>query len=247
MAPVSNKANAKERLTHLGLGVAGAVAAAAISGCTRTLGRAGEPEVTRGRQTFTFADIPGQGNTKVLNYALVLETLEAELYRQALARLTDGGKDNRGNDIPGLHVDADEPDVRFVKLFKPIEDQHRVLLQTALSAFQGFQAVKPSKYNFGVADADRRHVMEMLYDVERTGAQAYLGAIRYFPDDKYVRVAAAIQGTEARHYAALAAVNNLLFRSGQTVAPSADENHGIETPKEPDAVLAIVSKFIVAR
>lgn len=228
--------------------VAGAAGiAVALSGCTQRLGRPAEPENTGGTITFTFADIPGSGNTKVLNYALVLETLEAELYRQALARLTAGGKDNRGQDIPGLNLSENEPDVRFVKDFRSVEDQHRVLLQTALSAFQGFQAVQPSKYNFGLSSADRRQVMETLYGVERTGARAYLGAIKYFPDKTYIRVAAAIQGTEARHYAAIAEVNNFLFHSQNSVAPLASQNHGIETPMEPDVVLASVSKFIVAR
>jgi hypothetical protein len=229
------------------LGAAGIVAASVIGGCTQTVGKPGEPEHTAGRVTFTFNDIPGTGNTKVLNYALFLETLEAELYRQCLVRLTGGGDDNRGNKIAGLGLGMDEPDVRFVKMFKTVEDQHRVLLQTALSAFQGFQAVKPSKYDFGVALADRRQVMETLYGVERTGAQAYLGAIKYFPDKTYIRIAAAIQGTEARHYAAIAEVNNLLFHSQNSVAPLATENHGIETPQEPDMVLAAVSKYIVER
>lgn len=237
----------RDALSIAAVGTAGLVAASAITGCTQTVGKQGEPEHTAGRVTFTFSDIPGEGNTKVLNYALFLETLEAEFYRQALARLTDGGQDNRGNDIPGLHLDADQPDVRFVKRFKTIEDQHRVLLQTALSAFQGFQAIKPSKYNFGIAEADRRQLMEQLYDVERTGAQAYLGAIKFFPDKKYVQIAAAIQGTEARHYAAIAEVNNLLFHSQNSVAPLASQNHGAETPQDPDTVLATVSKFVVAR
>lgn len=229
------------------LGLVGIAVASAINGCTQTLGKPGEPEHTAGKVTFSFSDIPGEGNTKVLNYALFLETLEAELYRQTLARLTEGGKDNRGNDIPGLHLADDQPDVRFVKRFKTVEDQHRVLLQTALSAFQGFQAIQPSKYDFGVAQADRRTVMQQIYTVERLGAEAYLGAIKYFPDKKYVQIAAAIQGTEARHYAAIAEVNNLLFYSDEIVAPLADQNHGIETPRDPDAVLAIASKFIYAR
>jgi hypothetical protein len=42
-------------------------------------------------------------------------------------------------------------------------------------------------------------------------------------------------------------VNRLLFQSRDSIAPMADHNHGIETPQAPDAVLAAVSKFIVAR
>lgn len=237
----------RDALKLAAAGAAGIAAASALTGCTQTVGKQGEPEHTAGRVIFTFNDIPGEGNTKVLNYALFLETLEAEFYRQVLARLTEGGQDNRGNEIPGLHLGADEPDVRFVTRFKTVEDQHRVLLQTALSAFQGFQAVKPSKYDFGVARAGRRQVMEQLYGIERTGADAYLGAIKHFPDKKYVQIAAAIQGTEARHYAAIAEVNNLLFHSQNAVAPLAGQNHGAEMPQDPDTVLAAVSKYIVAR
>lgn len=228
------------------VGVAGVAAASMLAGCA-TLGRSSEPCKTRGNVTFTWADIPGKGNAKVLNYALVLESLETQFYDDALARLTTGGKDSRGVAIEGLGLSLDEPDVRYVKMFRAVESQHRLLLQTALTAFELFHAVKPSKYDFGLMSASRQQVMETLYGVERTGAEAYLGAIKYFPSKEYLTIAASIQGTEARHYAAIAAVNNLLFKSNQEVAPRAGENHGAETPREPDDVLGQISRYIVER
>ena len=56
---------------------------------------------------LTFeANVPGKGDVKVLNYALALEDLEANLYVQALQRLTTGGTNAVGKTIPGLGLAA---------------------------------------------------------------------------------------------------------------------------------------------
>jgi len=92
----------------------------------------------------------------------------------------------------------------------------------------------------------------MLIDVEATGAAAYLGAIPYFRTKIFLTTAAGIQGTEARHTAALQAVQNRLINdkliASGTVsppAPLASMNNGIDVPMEPDAVLAKISPMIV--
>src|SRR5947209_2167842 len=58
-------------------------------------------------------NIPGKGDVKVLNYALALEDLEADLYAQAKLRLTTGGTNALGIAIPGLHIDPTQPDVDY--------------------------------------------------------------------------------------------------------------------------------------
>jgi hypothetical protein len=190
---------------------------------------------------LTFADIPGRDDVKVLNYALSLEQLEADLYVQALMRLTRGGTNALGIRIPGLRLTDDQPDVFFVREFGKVEREHRAFLTRSL----GSQAIRPFKYDFGIQTKTRRQVIDLVYTAEKTGIGAYLGAIPFFATRTYLQVAGAIQGTEARHTAVFAEVLDDLFREGLPVAPLANDNNGIDQPIPPDTVLAAVSPFIV--
>lgn len=210
--------------------------------------------------TFRFSDIPGAGDIKVLNYALALEALEADLYVQALTRLTTGGSNSLGAAIPGLGLDDSQPDVRYTKQFGKVEAEHRNLLNGALGdqSIIGTGAngiLRTAKFDFKIETMSRQQVVEMLYTVEATGVQAYLGAIKYFATHTYLATAGAIQGTEARHTAAIAIVFNLLgFTPRKDTAPLAGQTttiygnpnqSGIDGTLEPDAVLAAVSPYIV--
>ena len=54
-------------------------------------------------------------------------------------------------------------------------------------------------------------MLNLVLEAEATGVQAYLGAVPYFSTGSpYLTVAAAIQGTEARHTSVLTIVRNLL-------------------------------------
>ena len=46
-------------------------------------------------------------DVQILNFALAVETIEAERYRQTIARLTNGGTDMFGNPIVGLGLTPD--------------------------------------------------------------------------------------------------------------------------------------------
>lgn len=235
----------------LGIAGIGAATLAASHGASRTL---------------TFADIPSlgllklpgldlQADVKVLNYALALEDLESELYRQCVARLTTGGQTQQGADIPGLGLSHYLPDVYHITQFGEVEAAHRDFLRGALKLDGLFPhlGIKPKLYNFGVETMSREEILALLIDVEATGTRAYLGAIPYFRTKIFLTTAAGILGTEARHTAALQAVQNRLIgdkliASGTPAppAPLATDNHGMDTPLSPDAVLAKVSPFIVS-
>jgi hypothetical protein len=191
---------------------------------------------------LTFANIPGTGDIKVLNFALALEQLEADLYVQALMRLTTGGTNALGTVITGLNLAASTPDVSALKEFGAVEVQHRNFLTSAL----GSAAIKPFKYNFNMQSLSRQQVLDLVLTAEKTGTSAYLGAIPYLATRTYLQTAGAIQGTEARHSATLAEIANILFSEGDPVAPLASTNGGREATLTPDAVLAAVSPFIVA-
>lgn len=183
--------------------------------------------------------VPGTGDVKVLNFALALETLEAELYRQALARLTSGGTDDLGNAITGLGVSG--TDVDYVQEFGKIENQHRDFLTGALGG--NWVAKAGAKFDFGINSLSRKEVVELVYAAELTGISAYLGGTGpggLQPGGKNLAYAAAILGTEARHTTAVAIVlNGPLFNETPKLetAPLVNENSGKDYPLTPDQIL----------
>jgi len=203
--------------------------------------------------------VPGPGDTKVLNFALALETLEAELYRQALARLTTGGTDMFGQNITGLGRTTADLDVKYLTEFGTIETQHRDFLTTALggnwvtAAKAKFDFGLADTNNFGVAPLTRLQTVQLVYAAEQTGVSAYLGGAGVLtPGSTNLTYAAAILGTEARHTTAVAIVLNspaLNENPKLATAPLIDgdpgSNGGKDTPLTPDQILntgGVVSK-----
>ncbi len=191
-------------------------------------------------------DIPGSGDIKVLNYALALEALEADLYDQALKRLTTGGTNGLGTTITGLNLGENEPDVKYITEFKQVEIDHRDFLIAAIGP-KNILATKleGALFDFNMENLNRRQVVELVLLAEATGVGAYLGAIPKFETRKYLQLAAAIQGTEARHTAAITVVKNKLFGTTDPPAPLYNDNRGIDKSIAPDDVLTAVSPFIV--
>jgi hypothetical protein len=194
---------------------------------------------------LTFENsIPGTGDIKVLNFALALEDLEADLYTQALQRLTGGGKNKLGVYLPGMNLNFSTADVYFVYEFGIVEARHRDFLRTAL----GSAAIPQYKYNFNMQNLSREQIINLVYTAEALGTGAYLGAIPYLSSLTYLQTAGAIQGTEARHTAVFADVLNQMYNQGLNVAPLTKQfggNNGIEVPIPPDTVLKTVSPYIV--
>jgi hypothetical protein len=202
--------------------------------------------------TIPFSDeIFGTGDIKVLNYALALEALEADLYAQALLRLTTGGTNALGKTIVGLRLPDSNAGVRYLRDFGKIEAAHRDFFIGALGTNAITSAGKPfanAKFDFNFDDtsvATQRYVLDLVKTAEETGVGAYIGAIPSFVTTTYLQTAAAIQGTEARHTAIITAIINNQFNATQPVAPLASSNNGIDQPITPSAVLTTVSPFIV--
>jgi hypothetical protein len=148
----------------------------------------------------------GTGDVKILNYALSLEALEADLYRQALARVT------------ALGVASTEIDARYYARFGAIEAGHRDFLDGALGPASIIKPGKPlgsASFNFGINSLSRAQVAELVLDAERTGVAAYLGVLPSLSTaNNYRQIAAAIQGTEARHTTVIYIIINRLARAG---------------------------------
>jgi len=196
---------------------------------------------------LTFADIPGSGDIKVLNYALALEALETDLYIQALMRLTNGGTNALGRKIVGLNLNQNQPDVFYVRQFAKVEKQHRDFVDAALGSESLLRKApfNTARFDFKMETLTRRQVVDLVLLAEKTGVGAYLGAIPSFQTRNFLQLAGAIQGTEARHTTVITIVSNILFQGSQPVAPLANQNNGIDAAIAPNTVLAAVSPFIV--
>ncbi len=263
----SSAALVEREAGHGNIGKALAVAGVGLAAAAVLAPRAQAAGPTQ-HLTLYFSTSPGAGaiqvpstakngtgaNIKVLNYALALETLEAELYRQAYIRLTGNSPmtdpnspnnasttDQFGNQITGLGVAESEVDAQYLKVFGTIENQHRDFITSALG--NNWVVDAGAKFDFGINSLDRNGVNSLIYAAELTGVSAYLGAIPSFGDYTYLQLAAAILGTEARHTAAVAVVLNTL--GGRQVVETApitrykgeDENGGKDTPLTPDQIL----------
>lgn len=184
-----------------------------------------------------------------LNYAFALETLEAEFYRQVIARLTGGGTDMFGNAITGLG--ASGTDVNLVMEFGQVENDHRDFLANTL---YGTTDITKNpyiqmglKFDFGINSMDRPTVVQTTYTVELHGVMAYSGAAPSLIGSQYLAIAAAILGTEARHTSGLAfAVNGLAGHQVVETAPlpgppliagHPDENQARDDSLMPDQIL----------
>jgi len=179
-----------------------------------------------------------------LNYAFALETLEAEFYRQVVARLTTGGTDMFGNTINGLNVSG--TDVDLIKEFGQVENDHRDFLATLLngSPANNFYVKNGFMFDFGINSFDRPGIVGLTYIVELHGVMAYSGAAPSLINTPYLATAAAILGTEARHTSALAFARNGL--AGSQVVETAplpafnghpNENDARDDSLTPDQIL----------
>lgn len=257
----SNAALAEREAGQGGVGKALAVAGAGLAAAALLSSRAEAQAAAPQHLTLYFTTSPGTGaiqipdtakngsgaNIKVLNFGLALETLEAETYRQAYIRLTgksfDGSptQDQFGNTINGLGVSPNDPDAQYLATFGKVEREHRDFVTSVLGNNWVLDA--GVKIDVGINSLDRTGVDELIYAEELTGVSAYLGAIPSFGDFKYLQLAAAILGTEARHTAAVAVVlNGMMGHQVVETAPitrykGIDENGGKDTPLTPDQIL----------
>lgn len=259
------------RMTAAGLGTA---AAALIAGC----GGGGSNGSTPGNggtgATTTFADqanFPGiAGQTEdvvVLNFALTLETLEADLYRQALN--IAAGKDV-GTPLPAdvssytqaVSNGSLDPNLApigflYLKQYAAVEAAHREFLRAAIPQFGGTPVpANPKGYTTGLtAGADLGTILNLLSTVEEEGVRAYLGAAGFLKTPALVQAASTIYSTEARHSAG---INYVIGRdtgpqkgysaptsSDSMVTPNYPSPNTFEYYKTPTQVLGDVKAFFV--
>lgn len=153
---------------------------------------------------------------EILNYALTLEYLEADFYRQGL----------EGGALEG----------RALELVSPIADheqEHVTVLTSTVKSLGGKPAAKPKfKYPEGTF-TDKTKFLTTASAFEELGVTAYHGQVAKVDDGDILAAAASIAGVESRHAAVVAD----LLGSDPFPAP-------FEKNRAMSAVLEAAGKFI---
>jgi hypothetical protein len=208
--PASRRAFLK-RMTAAGLGAA---AAGLLSGPLLPATLGGPIHSEPGDAAAQFKGVPGQSiDIQVLNFALTLEILEADLYRQGLNVASGLAITTPLSSSPsayGLKVsDGGLNSYSAASLFEHllsftyVEAAHRDFLHAAIQAAGGTPvAPNPKGYKFPhPLAANINDIMSSILPLEETGVRAYLGALPYLQDLNYATTAGTIYSTEARHSA----------------------------------------------
>jgi hypothetical protein len=161
-------------------------------------------------------DMFGKGDLGIVGYALTLEYLEADFYKQAAA----SGK------LSGQALDV-------AKQFGDEEMQHVQALEAALKKAGGKLPAKP-KGKFPLKD--QKSILKLAATVENLGAAAYLGQAGRIKDKDILAAALSIHTIEGRHAAVLNTV------TGQGITPDG----AFAKPADAATVLEMVKPFIAS-
>lgn len=259
---MTQKDDINPRRTFLTQLAAVGVGAAAYSLLTPQAAQAsGKPilELVNVPDNGNMPGIPGRNKTEqVLNYALALETLEADLYRQALNLASGksldtalpGDVSDYTMTVPAGDLSARMAQVGFVYLqqFAPVEAAHRDFLRGAIQAGGGTPiAPNPGGYKADFGD-NLKSILTVIRAVEEKGVRGYLGAAQFISGFDTIQTAASIYSTECRHSAAINYVLGLdPGPSRQRLdSPAVFHEHGtnhFEHWQTPEQILAVAQTF----
>jgi rubrerythrin len=161
-------------------------------------------------------DMFGKGDLGIVGYALTLEYLEADFYKQAAA----SGK------LKGKVLDV-------AKQFGDEEMQHVQALEAALKKAGAKLPAKP-KGKFPLKD--QKSILKLAATVENLGAAAYLGQAGRIKDKDILAAALSIHTVEGRHAAVLNTV------TGKGITPDG----AFAKPADAATVLQMVKPFIAS-
>ncbi|KAJ2901692.1 hypothetical protein MKZ38_001562 [Zalerion maritima] len=165
----------------------------------------------------------GLTDVDILQFALTLEWLETEFYRQGFATFP-------ASDFQALGVNAAQ--INDLTNIGVTEAAHVGTLQSAI-AQAGVQPVQPCQYNFGFTTAQA--MVGVAAVLEQVGVSAYLGAAPLVADPGILSTAGSILTVEARHQSLIRLV------SGIAAAPGA-----FDTALGPKAVFSLAAPFITS-
>ena len=221
-----NPVNRRAFLQRMGAAGLGVAAVALLDGCGGSSGSgpAKTNNVDGRPMVGNFpVRLPGNNqNEQVFNFALTLELLEADLYRQAL-NIAVGRDVRRPLGSPseynaptvgsgGLSSGAAAAAFAYLRDFAFVEQAHVEFLQAAIPDNVQVQP-DPRGYTFGPLappnNPTLKDLLTAIYPLEEEGVSAYLGAAPFLTTLGAVQTALTIYSTEARHSAAIAYILGL--------------------------------------
>jgi len=155
----------------------------------------------------------------VLNYALTLEYLEAEFYRQG----------NKANLVEGKEK-------QYLEQIGADEASHVATLTATIQKLGGTPVGAPA-VDFGASFDSRKSYLTTAHVFENKGVGAYLGAAGFIKNKMILQAAAGIFGVEARHAAVVGNLLGLKAEGGVYMGP-------FETGVSKSNVLAAVAPFL---
>ncbi|MFD7160547.1 ferritin-like domain-containing protein [Kribbella sp. NPDC059898] len=156
----------------------------------------------------------------VLNYALTLEYLEAEFYRQG----------NKAGLLKGTEK-------QYLMQIGADEASHVATVTATIQKLGGTPVGAPA-VDFGGAFDSRKSYLTTSHIFENKGVGAYLGAAGFIKNKMILQAAAGIFGVEARHAAVVGNLLGLKAEGGVYMG-------AFETPIAKNDVLKAVAPFLV--
>jgi rubrerythrin len=158
----------------------------------------------------------GRIDIEVVQFALLLEQLEADYYRRAL------------REVPDLSASVR----RLAREIEDHESQHVEAL-SQLAVQMSAAAPDPPQFDFGDAFRSERAFLALAQALEETGVSAYNGAAPMVEQDDVLDIAAQIVQVEARHAALVR------FERGEDITPGA-----VDKPLSMSKARALAEPYI---
>ena len=176
----------------------------------------------------TSSEQDNKSDLAIVNYALTLEYLEADFYKQVIAS----------------GAITDKATVEIAKKFGDTEQEHVDALKATATKLGGKPVAAPKTAFEDVISKGPKTILDTAATVENLGAAAYLGQAGRIKSKEVLAAALAIHTVEARHAAAL---NQLVGRgfSGKALEGSVPDG-AFAKPMDMDAVLKAAKPFIAS-
>ena len=214
---VADASSRKRFLQLVGVGAAGALTVLATA-----CGDEGEEKTGPGAP----ADEGGE-DLDIVNYALLLELIEADFYR----RVNDSGQVTKSE---------------YVELFTSFElneEEHAEALTATVRQLGGTPVALPRTKFDPVIEGGEEEILRTAATIENLGASAYLGQADKIQQPDILDVALSIHTVEARHAAALNDLAGTGFR-GDGKLSGAIPNGAFAKARSMREVLALVKPFV---